>query len=205
MADDDWRIPAFVAEHGGWQPSTNGNPMILAGKLIITVYTEFNGWKFCVGKNTNAKPYFSDSYHEEDQAKREAIAFVLRIRPIHKTRKEIRRQEGIDSWLSVLRENESALSALPEEVVAQVNADGATVTKLRPLEAQIAKRHRWSDTGADMMEQEYGMEAEAGRFRRQSEAFATLQEYVQTAIADLKARPRKRRKKALKSTESGHP
>lgn len=190
--DDDWRIPAFVAQHGDWQPSTNGNPMILAGKLRITVYTEFNGWKFCVAKNTNAKPYFSDSYHLESEAKREAIAFVLRIKSIHKTRKEIRRQDDIKNWRSHLREREQAIAALPEEIVSTAYSDDVTVTKLRALENRIAKMERWSAAGARSMA-EYGMPDETKNFLRQAEAFATMLEYVQERISKMKAEARNRK------------
>jgi len=193
--DDDWRIPAFVAEHGGWQSSSNDNPMILAGNLRITVYTEFNGWKFCVAKNTNAKPYFSDSYHLESEARREAIALVLRIKPIHKTRKEIRRLEGIDSWVSHLREHEQTLATLPEEVVGLAHSEHVTVAMLRKLEGRMAKMERWSTAGAENMA-EYGMPEETRAFICQTEAFATMVAYVRKRIAEIKAAPRSRKRKS---------
>lgn len=168
--------------------------MILAGKLRITVYTEFEGWKFCVAKNNNAKPYFSDSYHLESEAKREAIAFVLRIRPIYRTRKEIRRQDDIDGWLTHLREHEEAIVALPEEIVGLANSDDVTVTKLRALESRIERMERWSGHGARRMA-EHGMPDETRAFIRQTEAFSTMVAYVQERIAAVKTMPRKRKRK----------
>ena len=169
--------------------------MILVGKLRITVYTEFGGWKFCVAKNTNAKPHFSDSYHLESEAKREAIAFVLRIRPIYRTRKEIRRQDDIDGWLTHLREHEQVLALLPEEVVGLAHSEDVTVATLRKLEGRIAKMERWSTAGARNMA-EYGMPDETRAFLRLAEAFTTMTDYVRERIAGIKAIPRRRKRKS---------
>jgi hypothetical protein len=168
--------------------------MILAGKLRITVYSEFDGWKFCVAKKANAKPYFSDSYHLESEAKREAIAFVLGIQPIYRTRKEIRRQADIDHWLAHLQEHERAIATLPEEIVSLTRGSDVTIATFCALQSRIAKMERWSGHGARNMA-EYGLPEETKKFLRQAEAFATMFEYVQERISKMKAEARKRKRR----------
>src|SRR5690606_30636079 len=91
---------AFVALRSTrWRRSINGNAVIRAGSLRITVFPSDGGWKFCIANGDDDRPYYSDAYETEDIAKQESLAALHGLPQLNKTKRETREAQETAQWL----------------------------------------------------------------------------------------------------------
>lgn len=112
-----------------WQLSENGNPMMIIGDTRITVFEQYNSWKFCIAQvDGDENPYFSYGYEKEIEAKEEALAMYYGLSSTHLSLKEKRSRERIEKSPMNLKYIDNIISQLSGIVQ---NPDDKTLTQIK--------------------------------------------------------------------------
>jgi len=124
----------------GWQPSENGNPVLIYKNHRITVFPADRGWKFCVAKiESDDDPFFSEAYHTEDAAKFEALARMDNRPSQHSTNAQDRAAVRKGKWEEQIAERVKTHQELSSALVA-----ATTVTDLRKIERKVESQVKQS-------------------------------------------------------------
>jgi hypothetical protein len=131
---------AFVALRSTrWRRSINGNAVIRAGSLRVTVFPSDGGWKFCIANGDDDRPYYSDAYETEDIAKQESLAALHGLPQLNKTKRETREAQETAQWLRFSTTPEREIAELKRSFSDLIDAQDTNITKLRQLERKILR------------------------------------------------------------------
>ncbi len=125
-----------------WGVSENGNAMVILGSNRITVFPQDRGWKYCIAKTSGrGEPYFSDTYENEQQARKEAIADLRGEPSRHATLSEVRiRNRRQQKGAEIERCLGERSQTIDELQIQLANNPELGITGLRKLEATVARQ-----------------------------------------------------------------